>query len=213
MAPAGSGSPGAPPGANLTSLINPQLGAPGSLMTPFLTPFQAPTAAQAAQYPGYQFQQQQGMQALQNSAAARGDLLSGNFAQGAEQLGQNLAQSDYGNVYNQALQQYQLAQNNSTNIFNRLADISGMGQTSLQQIANTGTAAAGQVGNTLSNTSALMGQDIQNAGAATASGYVGSANAYQGALGSLGNLAMLPYLSQLMGQGGGTYPTGAGQGV
>jgi len=167
-------------------------------MTPFLTPFQAPTGASESNDPGYQFRLNQGMDALQNSAAARGDLLSGNFAQGAEQLGQDYASNEYGNVYNRALQQYQLAQNNSTNIFNRLADISGLGQTSLQQIANTGTAAGGQVGSTLSNTAALMGQDAQNAGAATASGYVGSANAYGGALGNMGNLAMLPYLSQLM---------------
>jgi len=193
---------GAAPPNSLTSLINPQLGASGSLMTPFLTPFQAPTGATESNDPGYQFRLNQGMDALQNSAAARGDLLSGNFAQGAEQLGQDYASNEYGNVYNRALQQYQLAQNNSTNIFNRLADVSGLGQTSLQQIANSGTAAGGQIGSTLSNTGALMGQDLQNAGAATASGYVGSANAYGGALGSLGNsassLAMLPYLSQLM---------------
>lgn len=194
-----SGTSGAPIPNSLSSLINPQLGASGSLMTPFLTPFQAPTSATEANDPGYQFRLNQGTQALDNSAAAKGDLLSGNTLQGVTQFGQDYASNEYGNVYNRALQQYQLAQNNSTNIFNRLADVSGLGQTSLQQLANSGTSAAGQIGNTLTNTASLMGQDTQNAAAATASGYVGSANAYGGALGNIGSIAgMLPFLSQLM---------------
>lgn len=211
-----SGTSGAPIPNSLSSLINPQLGASGSLMTPFLTPFQAPTSATEANDPGYQFRLNQGTQALDNSAAAKGDLLSGNTLQGVTQFGQDYASNEYGNVYNRALQQYQLAQNNSTNIFNRLADVSGLGQTALQQISNSGTATGSQVGSTLSNTAALMGQDTQNAAAATASGYVGSANAYNGALGGLTNsastLAMLPYLSQLMNQPGAGQNPVVGQG-
>jgi hypothetical protein len=41
--------------------------------------------------PGYKFEQQQGQQAIQNSAAARGQSLSGNTLQGLEQFGQGLA--------------------------------------------------------------------------------------------------------------------------
>jgi hypothetical protein len=185
QAPGATPAAGTPSGApipnSLSSLINPQLGASGSLMTPFLTPFQAPTGATEQNDPGYQFRLNQGTQALDNSAAARGDLLSGNTLQGVTQFGQDYASNEYGNVYNRALQQYQLAQNNSTNIFNRLADVSGLGQTALQQIANTGTAAGGQVGSTLNNTAALMGQDYQNAGNATATGYVEPRQCLRGA--------------------------------
>lgn len=208
-----SGTSGAPIPNSLSSLINPQLGASGSLMTPFLTPFQAPTSATEANDPGYQFRLNQGTQALDNSAAAKGDLLSGNTLQGVTQFGQDYASNEYGNVYNRALQQYQLAQNNSTNLFNRLADVSGLGQTALQQISNTGTSTGSQVGSTLSNTAALMGQDTQNAAAATASGYVGSANAYGGALNNIGSIAgMLPYLTQLMNQPGAGQNPVVGQG-
>src|SRR3974390_3150307 len=69
--------------------------------------FQAPTAAQAEATPGYQFQLQQGMQALENSAAARGGLLSAGTGKQLEQYGQGLASTNYQQVYNNAMQQYQ----------------------------------------------------------------------------------------------------------
>src|SRR5277367_6069142 len=53
------------------------LSTPGQgLLTPWTQEFQAPTAAQAQATPGYQFQQQQGQNAVQNSAASQGGLLS-----------------------------------------------------------------------------------------------------------------------------------------
>src|SRR5690242_3950495 len=62
----------------LASTINPSLGATGSLAQGYGKTFQTPTLDEARQDPGYQFQLQQGEQALQSSAAARGGLLSGN---------------------------------------------------------------------------------------------------------------------------------------
>jgi hypothetical protein len=47
------------------------------LLTPWTQQFTAPTAAEAAATPGYQFIKQQGNEALQNSAAANGGLLTG----------------------------------------------------------------------------------------------------------------------------------------
>lgn len=168
----------------------------GSLAQPF-TP---PTAAQAEQYPGYEFGQQQGQEALNNSAAAKGNLLSGNTQEALNKFGQDYAQNDYSNVYNQSFNTFQA---NQANTFNRLAALSGIGQQSATTLGQQGQQAANNVGNISLTTGAQQGQELNNAGAATASGYVGSANAWAGGLGgSTNSLQNLLLLSQL-GQGGG----------
>jgi hypothetical protein len=70
-----------------------QLAGPGGLPQWNQT-FQAPTAAQAEATPGYQFQLQQGNQAIQNSAAASGNLLSGGTSAALDQYSQRLASTD-----------------------------------------------------------------------------------------------------------------------
>lgn len=114
--------------------------------------------------PGYRFRQAEGMRGLENSAAARGGLMSGNFIRNAQRYGQDLASQEYGNA------------------FNRLAGIAGVGQTQAQQLAGLGSQYAGNVG-----------QNMMNAANARASGYVGKANAQAGTIGNLTNLAMLGY--------------------
>src|SRR5215472_4244769 len=172
-----------------------QPGSFGSLMQGWNQPFVPPTGATEQNDPGYQFRISQGLQALQNSAAARGGLLSGNTAQAIEQYAQDYASNEYQNVYNRSLGQYQQAYNifqqNQANQFNRLASLAGVGQTATGQLASAGTAAAGNVGNILLGSSAQIGQSLQNAGAARASGYAGVANAIGGGVGNLGQLALL----------------------
>lgn len=114
--------------------------------------------------PGYQFRRAEGMRGLENSASARGGLLSGNFIRDAQRYGQDLASQEYGNA------------------FNRLAGIAGVGQTQAQQLAGLGSQFAGNVG-----------QNMMNAANARASGYVGKANAQAGLMGNLTNLAMMGY--------------------
>lgn len=58
--------------------------------------------------PGYQFRVQQGMKALEGSAAARGGLLSGSTARGITNYGQQAASQEYGAAYNRALGRNQL---------------------------------------------------------------------------------------------------------
>jgi len=167
-------------------------------LAPWTGQFQAPTAAQAANYPGYQFQLQQGQNAVSNSAAARGGLVSGNAATALDQYSQGLAQSDYGNVYNQALQQYQLGYNqyeqNQTNLFNRYASLAGLGQTSAAQAGQLGQSAANTQGNISGTIGSQVGQNINNAGAATASGYIGGANSIASGVGNLTSYLQLQNL-------------------
>ena len=134
----------------------------GSLAKPFgMDQFQ--------QDPGYAFRQSEGMKALERSAAARGNLLSGSTMKGIQRFGQDLASQEYQNAFNR----YQVER---AARLNPLQSLMGAGQSS----ANTLTGAAGQFGQYGDNT-------LQNIGNARASGYIGSANALSGALSDIGN--------------------------
>ena len=136
----------------------------GSLAKPFgQTDFE--------QDPGYAFRQAEGMRALERSASARGNLLSGGTLRGIQRFGQDLASQEYGNAFNR----YQIERNAR---LNPLQSLMGSGQSA----TNVLTGAAGQAGQ---NEAA----NIYNAAQARASSYVGQANALGGALSSIGQAA------------------------
>ena len=137
----------------------------GSLAQPFGT-------QQFQQDPGYAFRQSEGMTALERSAAARGGLLSGSALKGIQRFGQDLASQEYQNAFNR----YQIERSAR---LNPLQSLMGSGQSA----TNTLTSAAGQAGQNEAT-------NLYNAGQARASGYVGSANALSGALGSIGQAAV-----------------------
>lgn len=184
----------------------------GSLAQGFNEKFSAPTDVTEQNDPGYQFRLAQGDKAIQNSAAARGGLLTGGTAKALSDYNQNSASGEYGNVYNRALTEYQqrynIFNNNQSTLFNRLADLSGFGQTAAGQLNSAGTAAANNTSNTLLTSGQQIGQNINNAGAATASGYVGVGNAVSGGLNNLASIYAL-----LRSQGGGGSDPSAGWGV
>ena len=192
-------------GQAATTQLGQLAGTPGQgLLAPWTGSFQAPTADQAAATPGYQFQLQQGEQALQNSAAAKGTLLSGGTGKALEQYGQGLASTNYQQVYNNALGQYQQSynefQNNQSNQFNRLSALAGSGQTAATNLGQQGQQAASNVAGINSAMGQQVGQNINNAGAATASGYVGVGNSLNN---SLTNYQQSMLLNSLNGSGGG----------
>jgi hypothetical protein len=177
--------------------------------------FQAPTDITMQNDPGYQARLALGTDAIQRSAAARGGVLTGGTAKALDTYGQDYASNEYNNVYNRALTgydtNYNQFQQQQANQFNRLAAISGIGQTTAGQLSSAGQAASNNVSSNLLNTAQGMGQQLNNAAAANASGIVGSANAWGGALGNTGNnLSQLLMLQQLQGAGGGTANYGSG---
>lgn len=111
------------------------------------------------QSPDYQFAMDQGMQALDRGAAARGGLYAGGADADRIAFGQGLASQQYGNYYN------------------RLAGIAGMGQGSANALGALGANSANQIGGN------LMG-----AGNARASAYTTGANANINAANQLGQL-------------------------
>lgn len=166
----------------------------GGQLTQGYGSFTAPTAAQAAQQPGYQFQLQQGLNALQNSAAASGGLLSTGTAKNLENYAQGVASTNYNNVYNQALQTYGANQNtfyqNQNNLYNRLSQTSGQGLGAQNATAGFQQQGASALNNLYYNQGNQLGQNAIGSAQALASGTVGSANALmggiQGATGAVG---------------------------
>jgi hypothetical protein len=146
-------------------------------MKPYLTHQFNASDLQAGLAPNYDFMLQQGQMANQRQANMGGGAIGGNALQGLQDYTQNYA----GNAYQNAFNNYQTQRGN---IYNTLAGIAGLGQTSLGQTTAAGTTAAGNIGS-----------NIANAGAATAGGIVGSANALSGGLQNAGNQY---YLSQLL---------------
>lgn len=139
--------------------------------------------------PGYAFRLNEGIKALDRTAAARGGLMSGAQLKGISDYGQNTASQEYTNAFNR----YQV---NRANRLNPLLSIAGLGQTSTNALTNAGTA----LGNT-------MGSNIMAAGNANASGYMGTANAVSSGL----NTGLNYYQGQNMLnalRGGGTGTTG-----
>jgi hypothetical protein len=175
----------------------------GSLLSSYqsYTPYKEYTPFSEAEFkadPGYQFRLDQGNQAIQNMAAATGNLNSGRALKDAMNFGSGLASQEYQNAYgrynndyvtglNSHMQNYNTGFNafntDKTNIFNRLAALAGMGQSSASSLAGVSQNYGAQVGNNLAQSA--------NANAA---GTVGQSNAWNQGIGSaanaLGNYAM-----------------------
>lgn len=134
-----------------------------------------PTMAQLQMDPSYAFREQQGMQAVNRSAAAAGGLQSGSALKAAQRFGQDLASTEYGNAYNRFMQ----------NRANQMALLQGGVSTGLGAAGGIGSAATGtgqNIGNTLLAQGSALGQGVEQAGQARASGYMGGATALQQAL-------------------------------
>lgn len=168
------------------------------LTAPFTGTFTAPTAGEAAANPAYQFAAGAGSGAIENSAAAGGNLLSTGSAKTLAQYNQGLASQTYNDVYNRAfneyLTKYNIFQGNQANAFNRLAAISGVGQTAANTLGTLGQSASSNVANINASTGQQVGNSLNLAGAATASGYAGLANAVNGGIGSITQSLLLQSL-------------------
>lgn len=167
----------------------------GNLTQGYDPQFSSPTDVTEQNDPGYQFRLQQGQQALERSAAARGGLLTGGTAKDLADYQQGAASQEYGNVYNRALQNYTTNRGtfytNQDNLYNRLMGISGAGQNAANSLTGAGTNSANNISGVDMNSANQVGQDLTNAGTARASGYVGANNALSGILPGIGQSASL----------------------
>lgn len=156
------------------------LGSLNAALPGLTTPF---SAAQYQKSPGYAFQMSQGIDAVQNSAAAAGGIHGGNTLKALTQFGQGLANTDYQQSYQNYMGQQQQTY--------------GM----LSGLANSGQNAAAGLGGISTQIGGQIGSNMIGAGNALAAGQVGSANAMTGGLNSLTQLASL-YGNGSYGSGG-----------
>ncbi len=147
--------------------ITPGTSSTGGLSNGYLNQTFNPSSITSS--PGYQFEQTQGMDQLQNSAAATTGALSG----AAQKELANFTTGTAEQYYNDYFNQFQTQQNN---IFDRLSSIAGLGQSAAANVGNSGT----QLGTGAAQATAA-------AGGSQAAGTIGAANAYTGGLSSVGN--------------------------
>jgi hypothetical protein len=160
-------------------------------MLPYFTEKQAPYRPFTAEdlksnlAPNYEFMKQQGLGATAQAMNPGGggsniDLARTKFAE------------DYaGNAYQNALQNYMLQQQNvfnqgqseRTNIYNKLSNLAGIGQTATTNIGNVGVGTAGN-----------LGQLAIGGATALGAGNIGAANAMAGGYQNIGNAATLASL-------------------
>lgn len=92
--------------------------------------------------PGYQFALNQGLNAVQNSAAAGGSLESGRTLKALQDYGQGMANQEYNNWYGRRAGEFGSYANRlgtqSGDQFNRLAALAGVGQTATGSMSQLG---------------------------------------------------------------------------
>ena len=130
--------------------------------------------------PGYAFRQKMAMKAIENSAAARGLTGSGQNLADIVNYNQEAASQEYMNAYNR----YQTQQ---SNLWNRLASLSGVGQQANAQAGAAAGQAGSAIGTNTMNAANASSQYLTSAANSRAAGSVGAANAWGGVLGSAGN--------------------------
>jgi hypothetical protein len=119
--------------------------------------------------PGYNFRMKEGLKSLDQQAAARGGLISGNALRAAQQYGQDLGSQEYMNAYNRY-------RTNRSDVLTPLQSILGQGQTTASELGSAGQ-----------NYASNAGSNMIAAGNARASGYTNSADAWSKALGGVAN--------------------------
>ena len=148
--------------------------------------------AQFANSPTYQFAQQQGLAALNASAAARGTAQSGAQAMATQQYGQGLASQQLG-TYTTNLQ------NLYSGLVSGISGLANQGENAAATTGQQGIASAGQIG-----------QSVTGAGNALAAGTIGAASAQNAGLNN--SLAALTGSNSSYGGSGGTSGLGGALG-
>lgn len=128
--------------------------------------------------PGYQFNLTQGLKAVQNSAAARGLGNSGAALKGAASFATGLADNTYQNQFNNA-------NTNQTNAYNRLQTIVSGGQNAAAATSNAGVSAANGASNAIigGGNAAAAGYNAVGGAVTNAANNIGGYYAYKGLYG------------------------------
>ena len=146
-------------------------------LVPEATNYQNFGMEQFKQDPGYAFRMSEGMKALENSAAARGGLLSGATMKGIQRYGQDMASQEYMNAFNR----YQVEREAR---LNPLQSLAGVGQTTANALAAGGQGFAGNVNQLAMTNMTNQGNLALTSGNIRASQYNTAGRAFDDALGT-----------------------------
>lgn len=130
--------------------------------------------------PGFQFQMQQGQDAINRATANRGGILAGSTLGALDQYSQGLGNSAYQSAFNR----YQ----------GQIGD--------LQSLAGLGAGATNSTVSSGTNTANQVGSNYMNLGAGTAAGTLSNSNNMVGSLNNMGNQFMnYSLMNQMTGNG------------
>lgn len=151
------------------------------------------------QDPGYKFRMEQGQEALERGAAARGGLYSGAAGKALMDYGQGMGAQEYGAAFNR----FQVNRGNKvsdyTNRFNRFQTNRTNKLNPLQSIMGAGQSSANQIGNAAQTYGVNAGNNLIGAGNARAAGAIGGANAMaSGISGGFNNFQSQQMMNRLM---------------
>jgi hypothetical protein len=111
---------------------------------------------------------EQGMNALQRSAASKGTLLTGGMLKGMDKFSQGLASTFDDKYYNRALgeygQAYDIFNNNQGNLFNRLGTLSSIGENAAAGVGNAQIGLGNAQAQGSTNQGNIWGNAINNGG-------------------------------------------------
>jgi hypothetical protein len=144
------------------------------------------------QSPSYQWQLQQGQQAIDKAANARGNFYAPQTLQDLGKFQQGLAGTDFNNAYQRYVQQQNLQQGSQQQRYNMLSNMSASGQNAAAGLGGLGSNAASNAGNF-----GMQGANAQ------AQGYMGVANSLAG-----GAMGLAGYNQYLQGMNAPSYGGG-----
>lgn len=163
--------------------------------------------------PGYQFRLQEGLKALERSAAARGGLMSGATGKALTRFGQEMGSQEFQNAYdraltgynalvqreqqqyNRALGQFNLGREQNAEAYNRLAGLASAGSYTAGNLGAAGRAYGTTAGNIGMGTAQQIGNLAMQQGNLAGQAQLAGASMFQRGLGGLGE-----YMGRYYGQ-------------
>ncbi|RLI45230.1 hypothetical protein DRO61_10970 [Candidatus Bathyarchaeota archaeon] len=119
--------------------------------------------------PAYEFRMEEGVNALDRSAASRGRLLSGAQDRAVTRYGSNLASQEYGNAFSRSLTEHNVA-------LAKQQGLAGVGQSATNVVSSAGQNMASNVGNIMTSSATQQGNALMAGANAKAGMYSNLAN-------------------------------------
>jgi hypothetical protein len=167
----------------------------GSLTSPYPGGAFSFTPADWQADPAFGWQEQQGEQAIQRTAAAQGGLVSGGALKDIAGYSHGLTSTNYQQQYANALSAYQMAynqfQDTNSNTFSRLMGVAGLGQGAASNTAAAGTSAAGTAAGISGSTANALSNLYTGQAGATTGAIAAGTNAITGGVNYLANQQMM----------------------